>query len=140
MKHIIFSTLLIGVLVMMGGSIALAANVDWGVTIQVGSGNGAGGSGSAFNDSAIPSANDTILAGGRNGVVNLLGRIANWLFAILMVLAVIFIILAAYQYLISGGGDGVSKAHKMLIYAAIAIAVGLLSRGIVYVVAQLVTR
>ena len=87
----------------------------------------------------IPSPDDTIFDSGPNGIIRLLKTVANWLFSILLVLAVIFIILAAYKYLISGGGDGVSKAHKMLIYAIIAIAVAFLARGIVYVVEQLVS-
>lgn len=86
----------------------------------------------------IPGKNNTVLSDGPTGIINLLWTITSWLFTILMVMAVLFIILAAYQYLISGGGDGVSKAHKMLIYAVIAIAVGILSKGIVYVVSQLV--
>jgi hypothetical protein len=65
--------------------------------------------------------------------------IGNWLFTILLVLAVIFIVLAAYKYLMSGGGEEVGAAHKMLLYAAVAVAVALLARGMVEVVKKLVT-
>ncbi|PIT93371.1 MAG: hypothetical protein COU06_00160 [Candidatus Harrisonbacteria bacterium CG10_big_fil_rev_8_21_14_0_10_38_8] len=88
---------------------------------------------------SVPSADDTILAGGLGGIELLIIRIANWMFTLLLVLAVLFIILAAYKYLLSQGGDGVKEAHKMLVYAAVAIAVAFLARGIVFVVEQLVS-
>lgn len=87
----------------------------------------------------IPAPSQTILASGPTGVIDLLRTITNWLFTILLLVAVIFIILAAYKYLFSGGGEEVGKAHKMLLYAAIAIAVAFLAKGIVYVVGELVT-
>lgn len=64
--------------------------------------------------------------------------IGNWLFTFLLVLAVIFIVFAAYKYLFSGGGEEVGKAHKMLLYAAVAVAVAFLARGMVEVVRTLV--
>lgn len=88
---------------------------------------------------SVPGANETILGGGPNGVIALIETITNWLFTVLLVLAVLFIILAAYRYLISGGGEDVGKAHKMILYAAVAIAVAFLAKGIVFVIAELVT-
>lgn len=86
----------------------------------------------------VPEASNTILANGPNGVLRLINTITNWLFTILLMLAVVFIILAAYKYLLSGGGEEVGAAHKMIIYAAVAIAVAFLAKGIVFVVEQLV--
>jgi uncharacterized membrane protein len=61
------------------------------------------------------------------------------MFLILLTLAIIFIIIAAYKYLTAGGDESkVSSAHKTLIYALVAIAVGLLAQGLVYLVAELV--
>ncbi len=80
----------------------------------------------------------TILANGPQGLVGLIETIGDWLFTFLLVLAVVFIVLAAYKYLFSQGGEEVSKAHKMLIYAAVAIAVAVLAKGIVAVVEKLV--
>lgn len=87
----------------------------------------------------IPCPGQTILASGVGGVRDLIGTIANWMFVILLIVAVLYIILAAYQYLFSAGNEeNVAKAHKMLIYAVVAIAVAFLARGIVFVVQQLV--
>lgn len=95
---------------------------------------------SVFAQAQIPGANQTLLREGPGGVANLIITIGNWLFTLLLILAVVFIILAAYRYLFSGGSEeGVSTAHKMLIYAVVAVAVAMLSRGIVFVIGQLVT-
>lgn len=73
-------------------------------------------------------------------VTNLINTVANWLFTFLLVLAVVFIVLAAYKYLFSqGSGEAVEAAHKMLLYAAVAVAVALLSRGFVYVIRNVTT-
>jgi len=80
----------------------------------------------------------TTLRGGVNDVKGLMDGIANWMFTIFLALAVIFIVLAAYKYLISGGGDGVKDAHKMLIYAAVAIAIAVLAKGLIAVIRTLV--
>ena len=88
---------------------------------------------------SIPSAGQTVLAGGFSGVLGLVNTITNWLFSLLLVLAVLFILMAAFKYLTSGGGEEVGAAHKMIIYAAVAIAVAFLAKGIVFVVKQLVT-
>ena len=87
----------------------------------------------------LPPPQDTILSQGAPGVIDLIRTITNWMFTILLVVAVIFILLAAFKYLASEGGEEVAVAHKMLIYAAVAIAVAFLAKGIVYVVAELVT-
>lgn len=87
----------------------------------------------------IPDPGRTIFREGPTGVVRLLESITNWAFVILLVLAVLFIILAAYKYLFSGGSDeAVETAHKMLIYAVVAVAVAFLAKGIIFVVRNLV--
>lgn len=63
----------------------------------------------------------------------LLARIAligNWVFAIFLAISLIYIVLAAFQF-VTGGGDPVqvSAARQKLIYAAIGIAVALLAAG-----------
>lgn len=57
--------------------------------------------------------------------------ITNWVFVILLVFAVIFIVLAGFQF-IAGGGDpqAVAQARQKLIWAAVGIAVALLAKGI----------
>lgn len=76
----------------------------------------------------------------QNSVFTIINRIANWLFAILITVAVVYVLLAAYQYLTSGGGEGVEQGHKMLKWAAVAIALAVLSRGFVTVVRILITN
>ncbi len=67
--------------------------------------------------------------------VGLINLVANWMFTILLVVAVVFIVWAAYSYLTSSGdSEKVSAAHKALLYAAVAVAVGVLARGFVYIV------
>lgn len=72
-------------------------------------------------------------------VISRINTVANWIFAILMVVAVIFILLGAFSYLTAGGGEASSKAHKKLLYAAIAVAVAVLSKGLVAVIAKIVS-
>jgi len=67
-------------------------------------------------------------------VLRILKKIADWMLTVFMVLAVIFILLAAFKYLTSKGGDGVQDAHKMILYAVVAVAVAILAPGIVNLV------
>ena len=72
-------------------------------------------------------------------VVNLLNTVVTWIFTIFLIVSVIFIILAAFNYLTSGGdAEKVSKATRQVVFAAVAIAVALLSVAIRFVVEQLV--
>jgi uncharacterized RDD family membrane protein YckC len=60
------------------------------------------------------------------------------MFIILLVLAVLFIIMAAFSYMTSGGDEEkVAGAHKKVIYAVVAIAVAFLAQGVSFVVASL---
>ena len=73
------------------------------------------------------------------GVINLLGVIINWLFAILITLAVIFIIIAAFKYLTaSGDPEKVKGANHSLIYAVVAIAVAIVAKAIPWLVASII--
>jgi hypothetical protein len=91
----------------------------------------------------IPCYQNTLLgqgSDGLSGISAIIVTVANWMFILLLVLAVLWIIIAAYKYLFSGGAEeAVSSAHKMIIYAAIAIAVAMLSKGVVFIVRELVT-
>lgn len=73
------------------------------------------------------------------GFIGIFNTLINWFFTILLIVAIIYILLAAYNYLTAAGDDDkVKKAHKMLIYAVVGIAVALLAQGVRFVVAQLV--
>ena len=75
---------------------------------------------------------------GAGDVVTLVKTITNWMFTFLLLIAVMFFVMAGYKYLTSGGGEEVSSAHKMVVYGAVAVAVGALAQGISFVVQKLV--
>jgi hypothetical protein len=57
--------------------------------------------------------------------------ITNWLFYFLIILAVIFVIVAAFKYLTAAGDpEKVKAASHSLLYAAIAIVVGILAKAV----------
>lgn len=75
------------------------------------------------------------------GFIGIFERLTNWLFIVLMILAVLFIILAAFDYLTAGGDEEkVGKAHQKIIYAVVAIAVAFLAKGVSFVVQQLLFK
>jgi hypothetical protein len=68
-------------------------------------------------------------------------NVVNIMFTGLLLLAIIFVIAAAYRYLTAGGDpEVVKKANYQLLYAGIAIVVAVIARGAPYVVAQTVTQ
>ncbi len=72
-------------------------------------------------------------------IINILERLLNWMFTLLMIVAVMFILYAAFIYLTAGGDpEKVKTASNQLIYAAVAIAVALVAQGIRFIVEQLV--
>ncbi|MDP2629743.1 MAG: pilin [Candidatus Harrisonbacteria bacterium] len=70
--------------------------------------------------------------------IDILQSVGNWLFTFLLILAVIMILIAAFKYLFSGGGEKVAEANRMLIFAAVAIAVGLLAAGIPWMIRNVI--
>lgn len=72
-------------------------------------------------------------------VLRVMENLVNVFFTFLLITAVIFIIVAAYNY-VAGGSDPetVKKAHRMLAYAVVALAVGLLARSVPFIVRELV--
>ena len=72
-----------------------------------------------------------------NGVLQSLCTVFAYMFYFLIVLAVIFVLIAAFRYLTaSGDPEKVKGAGTMLIYTAVAIGVALLARAIPLVVAS----
>jgi len=61
-------------------------------------------------------------------IIDLMGAIGNWLFAIFMGIALIFIVIGAMQF-VTGGGDPtkVSEARQKMIWAAVGIGFALLA-------------
>ncbi|OGY67979.1 MAG: hypothetical protein A3I24_03215 [Candidatus Harrisonbacteria bacterium RIFCSPLOWO2_02_FULL_41_13b] len=71
------------------------------------------------------------------GIINTL---TNFLLGLLIALSIIFIIYAAFLYLTAAGEEENYKTAKQVIwYAIIAIAVGLLSKAIVYITTALIS-
>jgi len=72
-------------------------------------------------------------------IIDMLNKIADWIFTIFLAVAVIFIILAAIKFLTSGGDPGkVQSARDSLLYALIGVAVALLAKGLVALVRVIV--
>lgn len=74
-----------------------------------------------------------------SAVITIINTLANWVFSILLALAVIMLLLAAFNWLTSGGSDDkVSSARKMLIWALVGIAVALAAKGLVMIITALI--
>lgn len=73
-------------------------------------------------------------------IIAILNTIGNWMFGILIAVAAVYILLAAFKFL-SGGGDEkkVTEARKALQYALVAVVVGALTKGLI-AVAEAIAR
>ena len=68
---------------------------------------------------------------------SLLGTIRDWFFTIFLVVAVIFLIWAAFKYLTAAGdSEKVGEAKTALIYSIVAIAVALLAGSLTSLIAN----
>lgn len=82
---------------------------------------------------------DFVKSAGPLQIGEILNRVSNRLFGLLILLAGLFIMWAAYKYLTAGADPEAAKeAKKIIIYALIAIVIAALSKGMVYIVLQLV--
>ena len=72
-------------------------------------------------------------------VLLIMGNIGNWLFAIFMGIALIFIVMGALQF-VTGGGDPakVSEARQKMIWAAVGIGFALLAAFFDDIIASIV--
>ena len=72
---------------------------------------------------------------GPNSVIK---TVTNWFFGIVLLIAVIMIIAAGFNYVISAGNEAkVKTAMNLLIYALVGVAIALLAKGLVYVICLL---
>jgi len=72
-------------------------------------------------------------------VMQILDRIVDWLFTILLIIAVIWLILAAYYFVTAQGDpDRISKARNMVLYALIGVLVAFAARGLVLLIERIV--
>jgi hypothetical protein len=75
-----------------------------------------------------------------SGILDLIMKIANWIWIFLLILSFVFILIAAFSFLTSAGNpEKVASARQMIVYAVVAIAIGALAYGIPLIVKQLLT-
>lgn len=79
------------------------------------------------------------LTDGPNAVLDIINRLIDWAFTLILVFAVAMVLLAAYKYLTAGGDEEkIQSAHGALKWVVVAIGVALLSGGIRFLVESLV--
>lgn len=99
-------------------------------------GDGGGGAPSDFKDPTETAPTGLLESVG--DLEDLIDTITNWFFFILITVAVIFIILAAMQFITAGGDSAkVSEARTKLIWAAVGIGIAILARSIPVLVKSL---
>ena len=74
-----------------------------------------------------------------DALITRIGTIGNWIFAFFLALSIIYIVIAAFQF-VTGGPEGVSEARQKLIYAAIGIGIALLAAGFDNIIRAIVTN
>jgi magnesium-transporting ATPase (P-type) len=73
------------------------------------------------------------------GAAGIICVIINWIFWLLIVLTIIFVLIAAFRYLTAAGDpEKVKKAGQTLLYAAIAIIVALIAKGLPLLVSSFI--
>ncbi len=73
------------------------------------------------------------------GSAGLLCTVINWIFWLLIVFTIIFVLYAAFQYLTAAGNpEKVSAAGSTLIYAAVAVVVALIAKGLPLIVSSFI--
>jgi hypothetical protein len=80
----------------------------------------------------------TDISGIYGGPSSIVCSILTWIFILAIVLSVVFVLVAAYRYLFSGGEtEARAKAGKTLTYAAVGVAIAILARGFPAIVSTL---
>jgi len=72
------------------------------------------------------------------GIVQIVTNVMNWVFVLFVIIAIIFIILAAFQFLTASGEPAaLAQARTRLIWAAVAIGVAIIAQFFDDVIANL---
>ena len=72
-------------------------------------------------------------------IVDIMDKVGKWIFAIVFALAIIFILVAAFQFLTAAGNpEKISSARNMLIYALVAVAIAAVAWGLPDLVQSLI--
>jgi len=121
MKKVLVSLILIGVLIIPAA--ASAGLIDDIIGIF------GGGKQEAPPESTVAPATD---------VMTILNNLTNWLFALLLIIAVIFIIVAAFNFVTASGDPEKTKtARNFVLYALIGVLVGIGAKGLVALVRKI---
>jgi hypothetical protein len=68
-------------------------------------------------------------------IMEMLGRITDWLFAILLIIGAIWIIIAGYYFVTAQGDpDKTKTARNFVLYALIGVLIGFAAKGLVMLV------
>jgi hypothetical protein len=68
-------------------------------------------------------------------LLDLMSTIGDWIFAVVLILAVIMLIFGGFQFLLAGGDPGkVASGRQYIIYGVVGVAVAFLAKGIVALV------
>lgn len=127
MKKVLVSLVLVGILAVP--VITSAAWYDWIF--------GTGGGGGGGLTGAEKELQSVYICCGPGTVLN---RIINWLFAILLVIAAIAIIVAAYFFVTAAGDpDKTKTARNFVLYALIGVLVGFMAKGLIALVERIAT-
>lgn len=72
-------------------------------------------------------------------VERIFNNLVTMLWVVLIAAATIYFILAGFKYLSAqGNAETVRKANKMMLYGMIALAIGLVARGVIFLVEDIV--
>jgi len=70
-------------------------------------------------------------------IIDALEDLVDWLFTILLIVAAIFLVIAAFTFITaSGEPDKIAKARNFVLYALIGVAVAVASRGLIALVKE----
>ena len=73
-------------------------------------------------------------------LITKINSIGNWMFAILLAIASVMMIYAAFNFITASGDDKkITSARTMLTYSLVGVAVALLSKGLVAAVRSIIT-
>jgi uncharacterized membrane protein len=73
------------------------------------------------------------------GAAGIICTIINWIFWLLIILTIIFVLVAAFRYLTAAGDpEKVKAAGATLLYAAIAIVIALIAKGLPLIVSSFI--
>lgn len=71
---------------------------------------------------------------GVDPIIAILNTVGNWMFGILIAVAAIYILLAAFKFMTAkGDSKAIGEARQALTYSLVAVAVGALTKGLIEV-------